>query len=188
MKKRAARKPAQQARQKTSGSPPKIHKRRLTKKQTKFLKGKVSGESSRKAALDAGYAPSVADKANSIIGGSPTVREAFEELLKAAGVTENKLAMRIAEGLDATIVGRETAHAKREVLVDFAERREMLELILKLKDLLTCKHEIDVGPTLEELLTASYAYDRAPEHLQAAHQKTQDALYDWLQSHPEEKA
>jgi hypothetical protein len=39
-------------------------------------------------------------------------------------------------------VSKETAYARREVLVDYKERREMTELVLRLKGELTNKHEI----------------------------------------------
>jgi len=51
---------------------------------------------------------------------------------------------------------KETAYAKREVLVDFRERREMVELVLRLKGYLTDKHEVWAERTLEEILEASY--------------------------------
>jgi hypothetical protein len=54
------------------------------------------------------------------------------------------------------MVSKETAYAKREVLVDFRERREMLELVLRLKGHLTDKHEVRRGRTLEEILAGSY--------------------------------
>jgi hypothetical protein len=41
------------------------------------------------------------------------------------------------------------------VLVDFRERREMLELVLRLKGYLTDKHEVRTERTLEEILKAS---------------------------------
>lgn len=124
--------------QKTSVSPRKT----LTSKQRKFLSGKLEGQSSAQAARNAGYSESVALKADAIIGSSPAVEDAFRDLLQKAGVSDELLASRIREGLDATIVSKETQFANREELVDFGERREMAELVLRLTGLL--KNKVDV--------------------------------------------
>src|SRR5206468_3955507 len=54
-----------------------------------------------------------------IISESPNVQRAMIEMLDAAGISDAKLCQQIREGLDATIVVRNTAYAKREVLIDF---------------------------------------------------------------------
>jgi hypothetical protein len=58
--------------------------------------------------------------------------------------------------LDATVLSKETAYAKREVLVNFTERREMRELILRFRGWLTDRHEISGRLTLEQLLSESH--------------------------------
>ena len=80
----------------------------------------------------------------------------IQDLLEAQGISDQDLAQRMFDGLNATIVSKETAYARREVLVDFRERREMLELVLRLKGYLTDKHEVRTTQTLEEILEASY--------------------------------
>jgi hypothetical protein len=62
------------------------------------------------------------------------------EILHAAGITDELLAERICQGLNATIVSKKTAYARREVLVDYRERRKMVELVLRLKGELTNEH------------------------------------------------
>jgi hypothetical protein len=116
--------------------------------------GKLQGKSSAAAARAAGYAETVARKADEIIGGSPYVQAAMAEILHAAGVTDELLAERIWQGLNATIVSKKTAYARREVLIDYRERREMVELVLKLSGRLTNKHEIqaDDGGSLTRIV------------------------------------
>jgi hypothetical protein len=80
----------------------------------------------------------------------------FRELLIQAGVTDALLAKRVYQGLHANVVSKETQHARREVLVDFKERREMVELAGKIKGLIVDKVEIDAGPTLADLLEESF--------------------------------
>lgn len=87
------------------------------------------------------------------------MEQLFEELLEDAGVTNPLLARRMHDGLHATTVARETLYAKREVLIDFSERREMLELALQVKGLLVEKHEHRGALTLEQLLDGSWGGD-----------------------------
>jgi len=46
-------------------------------------------------------------------------------------------------------------YSHREVHVDFSERREMAELVLRVKGLLIDKHQVQVVKTLEEILEES---------------------------------
>jgi phage terminase small subunit len=124
-------------------------------KQRKYVAGLVAGKSKKQAALEAGYAPSTAENAKQKIDRRPGVQELFQDLLEDAGVTDKLLAQRIREGLNATIVSKETAHALREVLIDFAERREMVELAIKMKGLMPAD-ELHHKVTLEDLLDEAH--------------------------------
>jgi len=138
----------------SSKSPPnKGRKRSVSALARKYVTGILSGKTKKQAALDAGYAPSTADNAKQKIE-RPAVRELFTDVLEKAGATDEKLAKRIAEGLDATVVARETKHASREVLIDFSERRETGELLTKLKGYLVQKLELR-DKTLEQILEDS---------------------------------
>src|SRR5262245_22005736 len=118
-------------------------KKHLTLKQRQFISNKIAGQSGATAARNAGYSESVAAHADRII--TSAVQAAFRDMLHAAGLSDETLVTRIEEGLNATIVSKATAHADREVLVDFSERREMVELALRLTGRLTNKHEIGIG-------------------------------------------
>jgi len=98
----------------------------------------------------------MAKNAKQKIDEKPGVQKLFAELLEDAGVTNPLLARRVREGLEATVVQRATGYARREVFIDFSERREMLELVLKLKGLLVEKHEHSGRLTLEQLLEESH--------------------------------
>ena len=126
--------------------------KKLTIRQRKFIDGKLKGKSSAKAAREAGYSESVARHADRIISESPHVRAAINAVLEACGITDELLAKRVAEGVDATVFLRPTLHDTERVLVDFRERREMVELACRLKGHLTEKHHVRVGKTLEEIL------------------------------------
>jgi hypothetical protein len=124
--------------QETSG----FRGKKLTVKQRKFIEGKLQGRSSASAARDAGYSESVAQKADAIIGSSPNVQMAFAQILEAAGVTDALTAQRIYEGLNAT---KARVHKKKLVEVpDYFERREMVELVCKLRGHLMNKHEHEI--------------------------------------------
>jgi len=122
-------------------------------RQRKYVAGVVHGKSKQQAKRVAGYAESTKGKD---IEAKPAVQSLFTKLLESAGVTDQLLARRIHQGLHANVVARETATAKREVLVDYPERRGMVELSLKLKGHLIDKHELRMVRTLEEILEDSH--------------------------------
>jgi hypothetical protein len=122
----------------------------------KYVEGRVAGKSKLQAAKDAGFAESTARNAKQKIESNPDVQALFSQALENAGVTDALLAQRIREGLEANCVVRETQFANREVLVDFRERREMAELIVRLKGYLIEKRELSGHLTYEELLGGSY--------------------------------
>jgi hypothetical protein len=76
--------------------------------------------------------------------------------LQVSGFSDEQLGTRIAERLNATIVLRATRYGKREVVVNFTERREMVQLVLRLKGYLIESHDVRVSRTLEEILEDSY--------------------------------
>jgi len=98
----------------------------------------------------------MARNAKQKIEAKPAVQQLFTDLLDRAGVTDELLAERIREGLDATVVMRDTKYAGREVLIDFSERREMTQLATQLRGHLVDKHEVR-DKTLEDLLEGSHA-------------------------------
>lgn len=92
------------------------------------------------ALLDSGE-KAVYVKADRAIG----VREEFERLLTQSGATNQKLSMRIAEGLDA----QETVFAKFEGkitdsrdVIAWGERRAYAEMICKIKRVITPENEL----------------------------------------------
>ena len=99
----------------------------------------------------------MADNAKQKIEKKPSVQKLFLQLLEEAGVTDALLAKRVFQGVSATAVVRTTQYAKREVLVDFKERREMVELAGRIKGLIVDKVEVDAGPTLADILSESFS-------------------------------
>lgn len=160
-KQRSQRRLPVSVRKKKSPIIPPTGKRRLTAKQRKFIQGRLTGKSSARAARDAGYSESTARKANRDILRAPVVQSVLVQLMERAGVRDRKLAKRINEGLDATYTHCATYEGKftdKLVLVDYPERREMVELALTLKGYLYRggrTQRRDKGPTLEELLSRS---------------------------------
>jgi hypothetical protein len=132
---------------------------KLTVKQRVFVSEKLKGRSSAEAARKAGYSPSVQRRADAIITNSPNVHAAIEALLAQAGISDGLIAQRMFEGLNATVTKFATVEGRitdSQDCIDFKERREMVELVLRLKGLLTNRHQVDLGPTLAELLEESY--------------------------------
>lgn len=116
--------------------PKKSDKASPSPRQRKYVKGVLAGKSGAQAAREAGYAEGTAHRATVQIEGKPAVQALFRDLLERAGVTDELLAQRLREGLDAKETkffqhdGKVTA--KRN-LVAFSERRATVELICKIK-------------------------------------------------------
>jgi len=126
-------------------------------RQRQYVAGRLAGKSKKQAALDAGYGATTARHPKDKIERKPAVQGLFQELLEEAGVTNAVLARRLRDGLDASVVHHETKYSQREVHVDFSERREMSELVLRVKGLLIDKHQVQMVKTLEEILEESNA-------------------------------
>lgn len=142
----------------STGSRARRSGRSPTVKQTKYVRGVVAGKTKKQAALDAGYGPGVAKNPGQKLDANPAVKALFTSLMEKAGVTDHLLACRLYQGLYAMqtkFATHEGILADRRNLVDFAERREMLEIALKLKGHLIDKHELRLTRTLEEILEAS---------------------------------
>lgn len=138
------------------GDPPRA--RGASGRQRKYVTGVLAGKTKKKAATDAGYSKHTATKPKQIEA-KPAVRQLFTELLEAQGITDGLLAKRIYQGLFA--METKTASSEGRItdkvhLVAFAERREMLELALKLKGHLIDKHELRMVRTLEQILEDSH--------------------------------
>lgn len=127
-----------------------------TVKQQRYIAGVIAGKTKRRAATEAGYSPAVASNVKHAVEGSPAVARMFREAMRAAGITPELRAKRMREGMDATTVLRRTFHANREVLVDYSERREMLELIGRFEGDLIDRSEVEAKVTLEQILEGSY--------------------------------
>lgn len=127
-------------------------------RQRRYVKGIVDGKSKAQAARDAGYAESVALKAGDKIESKPAVQSAFRELLEKAGITDEKLAKRLNEGLDAKetkFFQHQGLVISKRTVVDHGARKNYLDTVLKLKGHLVEKHEIIGKVTLAELVAAS---------------------------------
>lgn len=109
----------------TSG---KVKKKRApTKKELKYLENRKAGQGKKEAAINAGYAPSTADKSTAKIENN------IHDLMDAAGLTATKLLAKLAEGLEATkLYGKEGIEhpdygAQHRFVTTALQMRNMLE-------------------------------------------------------------
>lgn len=131
---------------------------KLTTRQRGFLEGKLAGQTDMRAALDAGYSESTARNAQQKILGRPSVARKFAEILEAAGISDERLAQRLAEGLDAREVKffqHEGKVISKRTVVDYSQRGRHLEIALKLKGHLISKHEVTGRLSLAEIVAAA---------------------------------
>lgn len=113
--------------------------KRLTVKEAKLVKAKVAGKSNREAyqeVYSATAKDTTAAQNTTKILQKPHVKEAFERALEKANITEERLALKLSEGLDATravVMGKESSDSFVDVQPDFAIRHKYLETALKVK-------------------------------------------------------
>jgi phage terminase small subunit len=109
-----------------------ILRRKLSLRRRKYVEGRARGKTKTQAALEAGYAKSVARNAKDRIE-TVDVHEAFARLIRE-GVPAEKLVQLLREGLDATetkfVAFRGRVRDVRRV-VDFSKRRAYLELVVE---------------------------------------------------------
>lgn len=103
----------------------------LTVRHKKYVKGIVEGKSKQQSAIDAGFARATAKNAYDKVetGG---VKEAIEKALDRAGVTTERIADKVNEGLEAKKI--HTSHTEPDAIVpDFAVQHKYLETAIKLR-------------------------------------------------------
>lgn len=129
-------------------------------KQRRFVSGLIDGKSMRKAALDAGYTESMADKAGEKI--LPGAQTEFQQELERA-IPRARLIKRISEGLDARetkLLSFKGEYTEAKHLVAWSERRRYAELIAKLQGLLIERVEVGTDKPLEVKVDISIARDK----------------------------
>lgn len=99
----------------------------------KYIQNKIAGMSDQQAALKAGYSPSTAIAASNNIE-SPRVKELMADILDRKGLTDDKLADSLKEGLE----NANRIHGTDDNFVevpDYPTRHRYLETALDLKGL-----------------------------------------------------
>jgi phage terminase small subunit len=110
--------------------------KKLTHLQRKAIVEKLKGKTDSRAARDAGYSPATAHRASIDVFGKPVVQAKFAEIMERAGITDELLAQRLREGLDAKetkfFAHKGVVKGKRTVVAN-SERRLTAELVCKIK-------------------------------------------------------
>ena len=118
----------------------------LPEKKQKYLKNRAKGMSKQKAALAAGYSPSVAKSVNAHIE-TPDVKLAFRQAIEKYAPYE-KVAQRVAEGLDANetkFFQKDGFVMESKDVIAWSERRMYAELAAQMGDYWTPKMQNQVG-------------------------------------------
>jgi hypothetical protein len=154
----------------------------LSIRQRKYVAGVLAGKTKAAAARQAGYSASVALHAKEKIESSKKVAQLLDDYMRKAGVTEELLAMRVREGLDAVVTkcwlphylyrpmksnkveqqnrkGQAEYNAEDQLIsrtfIDYAERRAYIELAIKLMGIKPASDSLE-ELTLEALITESW--------------------------------
>jgi len=108
----------------------------LTVRQQKFVTGYLEGKPITAAATDAGYAPTTAARGATELLKSPRVRSVIQQAMEKAGITDDRLATVINEGLEATkathIVIKGQIHTVESP--DWAARHRFADMVLRLRN------------------------------------------------------
>ncbi len=102
-----------------------------TYKQKLAVKHIIEGDSISKAMLKAGYSPATAKNPKNL-----TERIVFSEFMEKHGVTDDKVAERLSEGLDATktiVMGKDSNESFVDIQPDYLVRHKYIDTTLRLK-------------------------------------------------------
>lgn len=141
---------------------------KATVKQKAALKHIIEdGDDVTHAMVKAGYSVTTAHTPSKL-----TNSEGFISLIEAAGITDDKLALRLNEGLDATrtiVMGKDSNEAFVDIQPDYPERRKNVELSLKLKGHLNDKPQTNtvIIPIYGGLSSSVSGHDSNPENIQS---------------------
>lgn len=108
-----------------------------TQRQKKAIANVIAGDSVSKAMLKAGYSPNTAKNPKEL-----TKTPVFLQTMERLGISDEKLAQRINEGLDATravVMGTKSEESFVDIQPDFMVRHKYVETSLKLKGYATEK-------------------------------------------------
>ena len=117
---------------------PRVSKNRILthERRMKIVSAAIQGQSITQAAIDAGYSPKTADKQASAILANDRVKESFARILEESGLTENFLAAKVSELVNA----KTTIYAQREgvftderTLPALETQRKTLELVCRIR-------------------------------------------------------
>lgn len=103
----------------------------MTVRQQKAIAHILEGDSARQAMLKAGYRENVADNPKNL-----TETKVFKDTLEKLGISDEKLATVLGEGLEATkpiVMGIKSEESFVDVIPDHPTRHKFLETALKLK-------------------------------------------------------
>lgn len=120
---------------------PRRIKKPISERQRKYIKGLAKGQTKKQAKIDAGYALGTHVE-------SPHVRAAFQSLIRR-NIDSNKIAQRIAEGLDAqeTKFFQYKGKLKTRNVIAWGERREYAKIATEYGGYFIPKQQIETsGP------------------------------------------
>lgn len=108
----------------------KLKDRKLNTRERKFIKNLAQGMSMTTAMRQAGYSENTARCKAGIKVKESRIAIAFNELMERAGITDEKLASTLHDGLNATRIDLNNAEVK---IPDFLARYKFLDAALKIK-------------------------------------------------------
>jgi phage terminase small subunit len=124
----------------------------LSPMERKAVLGVIEGKSKTRALIDAGYSESTAIKRQQMIFGRERVQDAFIASFEGAGISVDRLARLLKDGLEATRILGMRNNGEPYIVPDWRIRHRYLETVLKIKGAYPDKTVRHVEETYEQRL------------------------------------
>ena len=124
----------------------------LSLKERGAVEGVMEGKTKTQAMIDAGYSETTAVKRQQMVFGRDRVQDAFVAALESQGLSADRLARIIEEGLEATRTLGNKKEGNSHVVPDYHVRHKYLETILKVIGAYAPQKHEEVTDTYEDRL------------------------------------
>jgi hypothetical protein len=138
----------------------------LSPKERGAVKGVIEGKTKTQAMIDAGYSETTAVKRQQLVFGRERVQDAFVAAFESQGLSADRLAKIIEEGLEATRTLGNNKEGTSHPVPDYSIRHRYLETVLKVMGAFAPQKHEDVTETHEDRILrmmADQAIDDAVE-------------------------
>jgi hypothetical protein len=148
----------------------------LSPKERNAVRGVIEGKTKTQAMIDAGYSETTAAKRQQLVFGRERVQDAFIAAFESQGLSADRLARIIEEGLEATRTLGNKKDGMALTVPDYHVRHRYLETVLKVMGAFAPQKHEDVTETHEDRIRRMMAEQAADDAAEAAAVKPQSYM------------